>query len=228
MKSFQKAIELDPKYEAARTDYGCMLTSWGWPIEGRKQLEISRTNLAPSKLTIYCFIGHTYRAERDYTNAIAWYRKTLEYRPQHAFAFGALKETYEALGDYGKSIEYAEKESLAHGEDPTEAGRTYDRLRTALHERGATGYWRQQWERAEKDPNAECYCKACVQIRLGNTEAALDWLEKSVQARLRNGYSEGNLGWLLVHECWDPLRGNPRFKKVLVQTTFSQVMPTRQ
>jgi tetratricopeptide (TPR) repeat protein len=58
--------------------------------------------------TIYCWIGHTYRAERDYTNAIGLYQKTLECRPQHAWAFGALKETYEALGDYEKSLDYAE------------------------------------------------------------------------------------------------------------------------
>jgi serine/threonine protein kinase len=226
-KSIQKAIEMDPKYERAQTDYGYMLLTWGWPIEARDHLKLSLT-LAPSKVTTYCVMGHTYRAERDYTNAIAWYRKTLDYRPHHAWAYGALKETYEALGDYENSIDNAEKESVEHGDNPAEARRSYDSLRRALHEGGARGYYQRMWEWAKNDPNEESYWKACLQMRLGNTDAALDWLNKSVQARLRDGSTEGNLKFLIVHECWDPVRNDPRFKELLDKTTFSEVMPRRK
>src|SRR5262249_26307741 len=149
-------------YEFARTDYAFMLMSWRWPKEARKQLEISLA-LAPSKATIYCWIGHAYRAERDYTNAIAWYRKTLQYRPRHAWAYGGLKETYEALHDYESSIENAKEEDLAHGGDPIEVTRTYDSLRRAFHERGERGYYEQEWERTKENLNAEYYWKARIQ-----------------------------------------------------------------
>jgi tetratricopeptide (TPR) repeat protein len=226
-KSIQKAIEMDPKYELAQTDYGFMLMIWGWPIEARDRLKLG-LELAPSKVTIYCWMGHTYRAQRDYTNAIAWYRKTLDYRPHHAWAYGSLKETYEALGDYENSIENAEMESVEHGCKPAQARRTYDSLRRAFQEGGPRGYYQLRWEWAENDPNEESYEKACLQMRLGNTDAALDWLSKSVQATLRNGSAEPNLQWLLVHECWDPAREDPRFKELLKKTTFWDVMPRRK
>jgi hypothetical protein len=52
-------------------------------------------------------------------------------------------------------------------------------------------------------------------------------LSQSVQTRLRDATTEGNLQWLLVHECWNPVREDPRFKQVLDQTTFSKVMRPR-
>jgi serine/threonine protein kinase len=221
--AMQQAIEAGPNYEIAHTEYGFMLMSWGWESKAREEFTNSQT-LAASKASIYCFLGHTYRAERDYTNAIFWYGKTLEYRPRHAWAYGALKETYEAIGDYTNAIENAYQEDLAHGEDETKARQFYGGLLRAYRERGERGYYEFSWKHAENDPNEECYWKACLQMHLGNTNAALTWLRQSVQTRLRNGTAEGNLQWLLVHECWDPVRNDPQFKQVLDQTTFSKVM----
>jgi serine/threonine protein kinase len=223
----EKATKAAPNYEFAHTEYGFMLMSWGWESKAREQFRRSQALIA-SKVSIYCFLGHTYRAERDYTNAIFWYGKTLEYRPRHAWAFGGLKETYEAIGDYTNAIENAYQESLAHGEDKTGTRRFYDGLLRAYRERGERGYYEHFWKSAEKDANEECYWEACLQMHLGNTNSALKWLSQSVQTRLRDPTAEGNLQWLLVHECWDPVRDDPRFKQVLDQTTFSKVMRPRK
>ena len=196
-----------------------MLLTWGWPNEAREQLEISK-DLAPSKVTIYCFLGHTYRLQRDPTNAIAWYLKTLDFERQHAFAYGGLKETYQAIGDYAKAIENAEKEAILHGGDKSDTEQIYADLRRAYQEGGKRGYWQQRWQFAEKDPNEDFYGKACIQIRLGNTDPALDWLNKAFQARRRDGTSSGNLQYLLVHECWDGVRDHPRFKELLEEDDF--------
>jgi tetratricopeptide (TPR) repeat protein len=221
--AMKKAIRAAPNYEFAHTEYGFMLMIWGWESKAREQFRLSQAPVS-SKVSIYCFLGHTYRAERDYTNAILWYRKTLEYRQGHAWAYGGLKETYEAMKRYEDSIENAYQEDLAHGEDETKARQFYGGLLRAYRERGERGYYEYLWEVAEKDPNEECYWKACLQMHLGNTNAALKWLNQSVQTRLRDATAEGNIHWLLVHECWDPVRDDPRFKQVLDQTTFSTVM----
>jgi tetratricopeptide (TPR) repeat protein len=118
--AMEKAIRVAPNYEFAHTEYGFMLMSWGWESKAREQFRLSQAPVS-SKVSSYCFLGHTYRAERDYTNAIIWYRKTLEYRPGHAWAYGGLKETYEAMKRYEDSIENAYQEDLAHGEDETKA-----------------------------------------------------------------------------------------------------------
>jgi serine/threonine protein kinase len=224
--AIKKAIEVGPDYEIAHTERGFLRMIWGWEPEARDEFRISQ-DLLSSKASIYCFLGHTYRAERDYTNAIFWYRKTLEYRPGHAWAYGALKETYEAMKRYEDSIENAYQEDLAHGEDETRARQFYGGLLRAYRERGERGYYEFLWKHAENDPNEECYWKACLQMHLGNTNGALKWLSQSVQTRLRDATAEGNLQWLLVHECWDPVRDDPRFKQVLDQTTFSKVRRSR-
>ena len=214
----RKAIAVKPNYEPAHTTYGFMLMSWGWPVKAREQLKKSMETAA-SKVTIYATMGHTYRLERDYTNAIAWYKKALSLEPQYTWAYGGLAETYEAMGDYTNSIENFYQEELQATQDKARLRRFCDDLQRAFKEGGKRGYY-QRLEKAE----TEFYDQACIQIRLGNKEIALDLLRKAVQA-VRNGSPEGNLHWLLVHECWDSVREDPRFKEILDKATFSKVMP---
>ena len=63
-----------------------------------------------------------------------------------------------------------------------------------------------------------------IQIHLGNTNAALDWLEKSYATRER-GDDFDSLNDLLFDPCWDGLHNNPRFKRLLDEIGFTKVMP---
>jgi serine/threonine protein kinase len=224
-KLILKAIAADPKYEFAHTTYGFWLMSWGWPIQAREQLRIS-AQIDASKVTIYCFRGHTYHLERDYTNAIDSYQTALRFEQQHAWSYGGLADTYEGMGDYTNAIANHEKQELLSGEDESATRRDCnDRLR-AFKEGGARGYYRQLWKEAETDPG-EFYWKACIQIHLGNTNTALNYLSKAFQARANGSSLERNLNYLLVHEHWDPVRDDPRFKELL-KTNFWEVMPKRK
>jgi hypothetical protein len=67
-----------------------------------------------------------------------------------------------------------------------------------------------------------------IQIHLGNTNAALNWLEKSYENRER-GYSyETPLNSLSYDPCWDGLHDDPRFKELLDKIGYTKVMPTRK
>jgi len=222
-ESILKAIKADPKYELAHTCYGFWLFTWGWPIKAREQLELS-LNLAPSKVHLYRFLGHTYYKERKYANALAWYQQAYERETNYAGAYGSMGETYQAMGDYTKAIYYYEKCDLLREDNASDVKQRYNDLRRALENGGVLGYWRQKWTWAEKDPEENFYWKARIQIHLGNTNAAFNWLNKSFQTHERGE----TLTELLFDQCWDGQHDDPRFKKLLDDVGFSKVMPPRK
>src|SRR3989442_5752212 len=117
--------------------------------------------------------------ERDYTNALAWYRKALEEEPHYAGAYGSIGETYQAMGDYTNAIDNYKKGELLRGDNEAEVEQRYNDLRRALENEGVLGYWEQWWKWAEQNPDDGFYWKAVIQIHMGNTNAAFDWLDKS-------------------------------------------------
>ncbi len=221
-----KAINADPKYELGHTHYGWMLLAWGWPVKAREQFEISH-ELNRSKMTIECYLANTYYFERDYANALSRHRKALQFNPLHPLAWQCIGEIYRAMGDYENCIENMEKADLLRGAREAETKELYNGLRRAVEEQGARGYWEEWRRRSEKNPKFENYWKAVYQLKLGDTNAALDLLGQSFRIRQRRDGSgaEFNLTWLLYHEFWDDLRDDPRFKALLNKIGFSKVMP---
>ncbi len=174
----EQAIEADPTYELGHTWHGFLLTIWGWPSEGRAELETA-LKLAPSKVTIYRVLGQTYYVERDFTNAIAWELKALDREPRHGGAFYYIGRAYQALGNYTNAMDSLEMGEVHGGGDPPEARKLYTQLRQAYKTDGVRGYWQEQWSKTANDKDGNFYWKAVCQIQLGDTNAALGWLEKS-------------------------------------------------
>jgi hypothetical protein len=152
-ESSLRAIRADPKYEFSHTMYGFMLMLWGRPAEARAQLKISES-LAPSKVTVYRMLAHTYYVERDYTNAIAWYRRTLGWESHHGVAYEHLGQCYLALGDYvsaSTNFEASDLLSAKNEFETKEIKRRYDDFLHAFREGGVRGYWQIRWAETEKD-----------------------------------------------------------------------------
>ena len=221
----QQAIMASPKYELGHIWYGYMLMEWGWPIEARAQADISQT-LAPSKATSYRLHGHTYYLQRDFTNAITWYRQAIAL-DQHEPAYGFIGCAFRAMGDYTNAIATFEKSDLLDSNNEFETRKNYDRLRQAFKVGGARGYWQEEWSFTGANTNEGFYWKACVQAHLGNTNSALNWLDKSFATHERNGL-QSVLNDLLFDECWDGLHDNPRFKDLLDKIGFTKVMPPKR
>ena len=81
-----KAIKANPNYELAHTFYSWLLCCFDRPEEAFKQaanLPIARA-FQGRHLSLF---GNVYYVKRDYTNAIKWYRKTLEWEPHHPASF---------------------------------------------------------------------------------------------------------------------------------------------
>jgi tetratricopeptide (TPR) repeat protein len=228
-ESCLQAIKADPNYELGHTGYGFNLTHWGRPAEGRAQLKIS-INIASSKVVIYRMMAHTYFAERDYTNAIAWYRTPLGWDSHHSVAYHWLGESYLALGDYTNAIDNYRADDLLDTTNELETRRYYDGLLRAFEEGGPRGYWEHQWSGTKDNPNSDFYWKATIRIHLGDTNAALRWLNKSFETHEHQAgsYQETIGCYLLFDECWDGLHEDPRFKKLLDKIGFTKVMLSRK
>ncbi len=218
-----EALKADPKIDPAW--YGFMLTHWGRTEEARKQMEIALA-IAPSLAINYRIMGHTYYVERNYTNAIAWYRQAVKLEPREV-AGQLIGQALRAQGDFTNAIDSFEKAKILNGADESATKQSYDELRHSFEERGPRGYWEEQWKRTVTDPNGDLYGKAVIQIHLGNTNAAIDWLFKTYDARDRRE-ERSQLISLLFDECWDGLHDNPRFKELLHKIGFTKVMRKRK
>jgi serine/threonine protein kinase len=223
-RCISRAIKANPNYELAHTIYGWLLLCYGRPEEAYKQVQISQA-LAPSKAVIYRAFGNVYYVERDYTNAIIWYRKTLEWEPHHPSALWGIAKSLRETGDYTNALDYSEKADIYSGADETSTKQAYEMERRALAEGGIRGYWQLHWKWNESPTNTDYDWKGVIQIHLGNTNAALDWLEKSYATRERGDDFETPLNDLLYNPCWDGLHNNPRFKRLLDEIGYTKVMP---
>jgi tetratricopeptide (TPR) repeat protein len=221
------ATKADPKYELGHTFYGWLLLCFGWPEEARRQTDIAR-ELAPSKTIIYRALGNAELVARNYAEAIKWYKTAIKWEPHHLVPYDGVGESFRAMGDYTNALNYFEKGAILAGNDEAVTKQHFEVLRHALGEGGIRGYWQQEWKWAEKDTNASPYWKAVIQIHLGNTNAALDWLQRSYEARERDESTFGPpllATSLLYDPHWDGLHNDRRFRRLLDETGLSKVMP---
>jgi tetratricopeptide (TPR) repeat protein len=223
----EQAIKTSPGYELGHIWYGYMLMIWRRTSEARTQADISQ-RLAPSKATSYRLRGHTYYVERNFTDAIHWYRQAIEMDRHELPAHLRMGQAFRAMGDYTNALGHLETAALLRNPgNESETRRSYDKLRQAFKDGGARGYWQEEWKRTETRPDEDFYRKAVVQIHLGDTNAALDWLEKSFVTHERSGF-ESAMIYLLLDESWDGLHDHPRFKVLLDRIGFTKVMPPKK
>src|ERR1051325_8709743 len=140
---YLQAIKAAPDDERAHAGYGYYLMTVGRPIEARSELEISR-KFAPSKVTLFRVIGQTYHAQRDYTDAIDFYRKALELEPHHFVAYNMIGLAQVAMGDYLAAIPNFEKAAILSGANEAETRQNSEELRRAFKEGGVRGYWQER------------------------------------------------------------------------------------
>jgi tetratricopeptide (TPR) repeat protein len=221
------AIKANPKYELGQTFYGWLLACFGRNEEVWKQVEVCR-RLAPSKAVAgYRSVGNIYYLERDFTNAIAWYLKALQWQP-HEMSVGMIARCYAAMGDYTNGIIYDEKAQIFQGADETQTRRNCDVLRNALAQGGVRGYWQQQWKWTEEQTDSDFYWKAVIEIHLGDTNAALDWLGKAELTQERYYGYLPTLSLVLFDHYWDGLHNDPRFKALLERVRLTKVMRSKR
>ncbi len=205
--AFRRAVQLDPNNASAHHWYADVLT-----ITGRHEEALAESRRAkeldPLSINVSTSAGiHLFYARR-YGEAAEQQRRTLELDPTFAPAWRALGGAYEEQRRYAEAIESYER---AHALLPTELS-AKALLAHAFAVSGRVEEARRilaELEEASRTRYVSHYSLAAIRTGLGETERALDTLDRALQSR--------DLGmiWLGVAPRLDPLRGEPRFRAIL-------------
>ena len=213
-REFLRAIDLDPNYSTAYYWYG-----WFFFIPlGRFDQGIARIKhaieLDPLSAIYYANLAESYRMARRYPEAIAQARKTIELEQGFSYGHGVLGSAYDVSGRFDEAIsEYEKAYELSHD---------FHILGALGHAYGLKGDRAKalqllaQLQDLERQGSVWNYSVALVYLALNDKNEALDRLEQSYRAG-----EAASLSCIKVDPMLDPLRGDPRFEKLV-----DQVIPT--
>jgi DNA-binding winged helix-turn-helix (wHTH) protein/tetratricopeptide (TPR) repeat protein len=204
-REFRRALALDGTYATAHHWYGLWLAARARFDAALAALERAR-RLDPVSPAITSDLGLVLYLARRYDEALAAYRSALELDPGFVDAQeGALLVT-SAMGLYARPGDWRP------GLPGTFSRQVVSRLEAAYAEAGVRGYWRAYLELAEapaSEVRSSPYVRARIHAQLGETDAALRWLETALAER------DGGLSLLPVDPGLDALRREPRYRAVV-------------
>jgi adenylate cyclase len=217
LASTARALALDNKLPEAHASRGVALSAAGRNEEAEREFE-QAIALDPNSYETHYFYARVNFKQGKVEQAAALFERASAIRPDDYQSLCLLIHVYRGLGRYEdsketarKGIHLAERELALHPEDPRPAHLGLG----ALIELGETERAREWIARALAiDPDAPLtqYNVACGLTKLGDIEAALDLLERSVP-RLGPELTE----WLKHDSDFDALKSHPRFQKILEQ-----------
>jgi TolB-like protein/Tfp pilus assembly protein PilF len=216
MSEFKRAIELNPNYATAHQWFGEFLQSQGHLEEALAELKRAQ-ELDPLSLIINSVLGFALDTVEKSDEAIAQLHKTLEIDPNFINAYGQLGNVLEHRGRLNEAIVEYEKCYNPMTPDPVDLANRA----AAYFLAGRKAEAEQDWDKLKSLSERQyvpAYSMAVVQVAFGNRDEAIRLLEKSYEDRAP--FDSADLGWILVDHRLDPLRSDPRFKK-LVMRIFS-------
>lgn len=209
---YKRALELDPNSPDALQFYAHLLSSSGRHSEALAKVKLAR-ELDPLNLRINAIEGMLllYAGQND--EAIASLQKTLELDPNYRLANMMAARAFIEKGMYAEAIAATRKarESSANSSEPVAYG-TY-----ALAKSGKAAEARIALDEILKLSNegyVPPYNIALIYNALGETEKALDYLEK--------GFAEKDVRmvFLKVEPKWNNLGSEPRFIQLMKRMHF--------
>jgi TolB-like protein/Tfp pilus assembly protein PilF len=145
---------------------------------------------------------------RRFDEAIEQCRKTLEMDPSFAGTHAQLSRTYGAKGMYREAVAESEKYLALTPRNPGAlASLAYACARSGDRDRALRLL--DELRALSKQRFVSSYAFALVYFGLGQKDETFTWLEKAYEER------SGALPYLKVNPTWDPLRGDPRFEKIV-------------
>jgi TolB-like protein/Tfp pilus assembly protein PilF len=209
---FAQSIRDNPSYATAYQRYSLYLMAMGRAPESFDQINKAR-ELDPLSISINFSLGWRLYMARQYDRAIQQLRNSLEMDSSYELPHLVLGLSYTQKGDFNSAIPELQKAVELSGGTPL--------MISAL----ANAYGR-SGEKAEaekllaslvaqsKHKYVSPYYFAVARLGIGDTEGALDWLEKAFADR-SNG-----LVFMKVEPALDVLRSQPRFVALQQKLNF--------
>lgn len=207
IEEFQTSLKLNPGYATARHWYAVALTLFGRFKEALEEVHAAR-DLDPFAPVIQWTIGYLYYYARQYDKAIEQFKYTLLLDPTFFRASIDIAVTLVQKKMYQEAVVEIEKAIQAGTITPSilasqghiyaMAGRTQEAERIF-----------EDLQHPERQRYVSNYAVAIVAVGLGRYEEAIDWLERALADK------EDAVTSVKVNPRLDPLRGNPRFEKIV-------------
>jgi tetratricopeptide (TPR) repeat protein len=208
--AFRRALEIAPSYAMAHCWYGYLLSGLGRHEEALSELRLA-LELDPLSLITLTAMGSACFYARRYEEAIAHYRHALNIEPDFLAVRADLARALEYSGRTAEAVQEYEH-ALRLGGTPManhSAG-----LANVLAVSGRVGEAREMLaalSRRRAESYVSPWALASIHARLGETEEALDWLERAYEEH------DSTLVWLKVHPRFDALRREPRFEALIAR-----------
>jgi TolB-like protein/tetratricopeptide (TPR) repeat protein len=206
-QEFLRAINLNPNYATAHHWYGnTLLVSLGRFDEAIRQVERA-VELDPLSLIINADLGGTLILARRYDEAIAQLHRTLALDANFSYAHWNLGMALYLKGDKQAAVVEYEK-AAALGDDPeilVLLGRAYGET----GRRDKAEEILKNLENTAHDTYLRNYLFAVLYIGLGEKDKAVDSMESAA-----SNHENYDTNWMKVDPLLDPLRDDPRFRRL--------------
>jgi TolB-like protein/DNA-binding winged helix-turn-helix (wHTH) protein/Flp pilus assembly protein TadD len=211
-RGFHRAIDLDPDYPNAHHWYADYLSAIGRHEQAITESARAR-QLDPLSPIINAWLGWRYYFARHYDAAIEQYRRSLELDPNFPPTHLVLGQAYEQQGRVSEALaELQQAEQLAHG-GPLYVAALAHALASAGRRSDAERELRRLVELSPGRyvPPVQI---SIVYAGLGDTQHAIEWLEKGVDER------SAGIVWIKQDPRFDPLRHDSRFQHIVRRLGF--------
>jgi serine/threonine protein kinase/Tfp pilus assembly protein PilF len=212
--NYQRALSLNQSLGTARHLYSLLLSALRRTEESLAHIQAALQS-DPLSLPINNFVGMMYFAARQYDQAIASSRKTLELEPRFGLAHSVLGAALEAKG----LSEEAAEEYLTALTLGQHAPQECDAIRSAYRRNGIRGLHEEDLQQSVQrwdGWHGLAFDISALQAGIGQVSDSLNWLERAFLAR------SGRMVWLnsgtpfaRISQCFDNLRDTGRFRSLL-------------
>jgi tetratricopeptide (TPR) repeat protein len=211
-KKFKLGVELNPNYATGHHWYAEWLMYMNRFDEATSEIEIAE-NLDPVAPAILKDRGIILYYGRKYEEALSLAKMALELYPDFAPLNRLLSLSYEALGMYEEALAENTNWSLLKGND-FKSKIFLARIKALMGSKEEAGSIVAGLTEEEMTAGNDYRGICLVYIALGDIENAFYWLQKSYDNH------ERSLCSLNIDPKLDPLRADPRFKKLVKQMNF--------
>jgi serine/threonine protein kinase/Flp pilus assembly protein TadD len=206
-EEFRKALALDPQDAETHQWYSYMLHRDRRFTEAEQEqktalaLDSTIPDGETTLLRIYVHAGDCARAEAEA-------RRILAQNPLDGNAHRLSGVCAEKNGHFDEAVQHYLRADDLDGDAPERL----TRLRKAYASGGMAAFWRERlviWHEGRslgERSSARAYRRARLEMKTHHYDAALDWLQKSIEAQ------EGPAIWMNADPEWDAVRDMPRFK----------------
>jgi TolB-like protein/Flp pilus assembly protein TadD len=209
-----RALEIDPRSAPALASRGLCNSAAGRDVEAERDLEAA-ARLDPGLFEAHYFYARHSFARGDKQKAIRLYEAAISVRPDDfqsplliAQSYADLGRREEAEASRRSGIQVAEEHLRLHPDDVRALYMAANGM-AALGDAARAREWTQRAMDMRPEDPMVLYNAGCNFSLLGLVEPAVDLLAKANQRGLRQR------GWYENDSNLDPLRGHPRFQKLL-------------